>query len=91
MFKRLSLVIWGRVQGVFFRQNLLDLAERLKLTGWVKNEKNGTLKVVTEGEEIELKKFLAFCQIGPDLAKVEKVEIEWSETQNQFTNFQIIS
>lgn len=89
MQKRLVLKIYGKVQGVFFRDSARMKARGLDLTGFARNEPDGTVSIVAEGEEKNLKEFIIWCEEGPDHAKVEKVEREWLEPTNQFNNFSI--
>lgn len=87
MQKQISLKIHGEVQGVFFRDSSRIEAETLDLSGWVKNDPDGTVMVVAEGEDQKLKKFIEWCKYGPDHAEVEKVSIQWAEATGQFNNF----
>lgn len=48
---RVYLFIEGKVQGVFFRQTLRNLARSLSLTGWVRNMPDGRIEAVAEGEK----------------------------------------
>lgn len=89
MRKCLSITIYGRVQGVFFRDSVQRQAQKLNLTGWVKNESDGTVVIVAEGEEEKLKELIKWCYNGPRQAKVEKVEIAWAETNEEFKKFEI--
>jgi acylphosphatase len=52
----------GRVQGVFFRATTEDVARRFTVTGWVRNEPDGRVRCVVEGEREELDRFLAAVQ-----------------------------
>jgi len=88
--KLLTLKISGKVQGVFFRESTLEIAQKLGLVGYVKNEADGTVAVYAEGEETELKKLLEWCKIGPRLARVERVEEKWEEIEERkFGGFEI--
>jgi acylphosphatase len=89
MKKRLEAKVWGKVQGVFFRQNTAGLTQGLILTGWVKNEDDGSVGVLAEGEEVDLKKLLSFLKKGPDHAQVDKVDVNWSEAKGEFKKFEI--
>mgnify|MGYP002725713853 CR=1 FL=1 len=89
MKKQLHLIISGRVQGVFFRDNTKKKAQSLGLTGYVKNNSDGTVEIVAEGNESKLKQLLEFCKQGPEAADVNNTKIEWQECQNQFKTFTI--
>jgi len=90
MKKQLHLVIHGKVQGVFFCASVKENADKLNLTGWVRNNSDGTLEAIFEGEEIKLQKILDFCKEEPGNSVVKKVEEEWLEFENKFEEFRII-
>ena len=87
--KRIHLVIRGRVQGVYFRASAQREAKRLGLTGWVRNRNDGAVEAVAEGEEDQVKDFLAWAQKGPSTARVDKVETRWRSYTGDFASFQI--
>ncbi len=82
MKKHLNIKVFGRVQGVFFRVSAKEEAEKLGITGFAKNEKDGSVLIEAEGEEKELDQFLAWCKMGPNLAKVDKIEIKSGPLKN---------
>ncbi|RLB55262.1 MAG: acylphosphatase [Deltaproteobacteria bacterium] len=86
---RLHAVIHGRVQGVFFRASARDQAERLGVTGWVRNCPQGTVELVAEGERGQLEQLLQWCHRGPDYARVERVQAEWLPPTGEFASFMI--
>ncbi|PLX26159.1 acylphosphatase [Candidatus Parcubacteria bacterium] len=89
--KRLTLKIYGDVQNVFFRQNVLEVAKRLQLTGWVRNDKDGCVSVVAEGEEDKLIELLGYCSEGPKMSVVEDVVEKWEHIKsNKFEEFKIM-
>jgi acylphosphatase len=57
--KRIEVIFIGRVQGVGFRAATLDTALQHELVGWVRNEADGTVMLVAEGEKDEIERFLA--------------------------------
>ena len=77
------------MQGVFFRDSSRIEARKLNLYGWVKNTTDGTVEILAEGEDKDLKKFVEWCKYGPDHAEVEKVDVKWLDSANQFTDFLI--
>lgn len=86
---RVIIKIYGRVQGVFFRDSARRRAKKLNLTGWVKNESGGTVEITVEGAEENLKKLIEWCYNGPILAKVKRVEVEREEATGEFSKFEI--
>ena len=100
MKKRVGLKIYGRVQGVFFRDSTRRKAKELNLTGWVENEPDGTVQIVAEGEEKDLKELIEWCrhggpaspnasQGGSEFARVDKMDVEWLEPSGQFNDFMV--
>jgi len=89
MNKKINLKIYGRVQMVMYRDSARRKAKKLNLTGWVMNNLDGTVKLIAEGEEENLKQFIDWCYNGPILAKVKKIDIDWQEATGQFKKFNI--
>jgi acylphosphatase len=87
--KRVHLFVSGRVQGVFFRAHTRDLAQRLGLSGFVRNLPDGRVEVVAEGPEEKLQELIEFCHRGPPLAHVTNVEIRWEEPTGEFRGFSV--
>jgi acylphosphatase len=86
--KSIQLIIKGRVQGVFFRKNTNELANKLNIKGFVKNLDNGDLEVVAIGEENNINKLIDFCKKGPKAAEVKEIIIKEIKPNN-FNNFEI--
>ncbi len=89
MKKRYIIKVCGDVQGVFFRQNTQRVAQSLNLTGWIKNEPNGSVLIVAEGNEEALDKFVGWCHHGPPSATVEEVEVTEEDYKDEFEDFRI--
>jgi len=85
----LQAIVHGRVQGVFFRAYVEDLAERLNLTGYVCNRHGGVVEVIAEGEKPELDKLVEYIKIGPPAAKVMDVIATWGEYSGGFSSFRV--
>ena len=88
--KRLVVKVTGRVQGVLFRHSARTHAEKLGLTGFVRNEADGSVVIVAEGEEPRLQEFLLWCRKGPPLARVDEIQIEWQEARGEFNRFETL-
>ncbi len=80
----------GRVQGVGFRQSTVYAAQRLGLTGWVANLRNGNVRVVAEGGEAILQRFLRWLHEGPPMAHVSFIDVEWSDATGEFDSFDVL-
>ena len=87
--KRAVVKAHGRIQGVFFRRAARIQAEKLNLKGWTRNEDDGSVTIIAEGEEEALQKFLKWCRKGPPLARVDEIKIEWLEAAGEFKRFEI--
>jgi len=87
---RIHVYISGYVQGVFFRSNTKDMAERFNLTGWVKNLPDGRVEVMAEGEKDKIEEFIRFLKRGPSFSRVEDVEIKIEKFSDEFDGFSII-
>ena len=90
MTTRLEAHVHGLVQGVFFRHSTRLTAQRLGITGSVSNEPNGTVLVVAEGPRESLDTLLEWLRRGPDLARVDHVDVEWGHSLGGQTDFTIL-
>jgi acylphosphatase len=77
------VVVRGRVQGVFFRAETRDRARSLGLSGWVRNNADGTVEAVFEGERDRVDSMVEWCRRGPAHADVDDVEVTWGEPQGE--------
>lgn len=87
--KELHLIVHGRVQGVCYRSSACEVAQKLGLTGWVRNRFDGTVEALAQGDKASLRKFLNWCYNGPDLAHVEKIETTWSDATGKYDLFEV--
>ena len=71
--KRVHFLVEGRVQGVFFRAYTKDTADRLGLSGWVRNLVDGRVEGCLYGEDGQIQKMLQWLQSGPPHAMVNKL------------------
>lgn len=87
--ERLHAVITGEVQGVGFRFFLIRHAQVLGLTGWVRNLDDGAVELVAEGPRLELEQLLRLAREGPRLARVARVDADWSVAAGGLEAFDI--
>ena len=87
---RIFLIIEGRVQGVWFRDSTRRQALELGVSGWVKNQSDGTVAVLAEGLEEQIKRLVEWCQHGPQAARVTQVNEIRQEWQGEFGTFDIV-
>ncbi len=87
---RLTAVVKGRVQGVFFRYFVQELAKEMGLTGYAYNRADGrSVEVIVEGSKIDLEALLCKLHVGPPDAIVEAVEVSWSVAEAAFHGFRV--
>ncbi len=89
MSERIELQIHGLVQGVYYRASAAAVARELELTGWVRNEEDGTVRLVAEGPRQSLERLVTWCRGGPPEATVDRVLETWSGGKGEFADFQI--
>lgn len=70
------LSVYGRVQGVGFRHFVSRLARRLGIKGWVRNERNGSVRIAAAGPSGAIDEFVSLVRQGPPSARVESLQIE---------------
>jgi acylphosphatase len=86
---RLLMIVSGRVQGVFFRAAAAEQARALGLVGYARNRDDGTVEIVAEGDRHALEILAAWAHRGPTSARVEDVQIGWSEPSDEFDKFSV--
>ncbi|NNE44511.1 MAG: acylphosphatase [Gemmatimonadetes bacterium] len=86
--KRISLIVRGRVQGVWFRESTRIKAEELGITGWTRNEPDGSVRIEAEGPEDSLAALAAWAQEGPPHARVDSVDARNGEPEG-FSDFEV--
>lgn len=71
--KRISIVVSGKVQGVFYRASTEKKAKETGVTGFVQNEANGNVYIEAQGTKEQLEELLKWCKRGPARARVDEV------------------
>ena len=88
--QRLRARVYGRVQGVGFRQFAYRTAVDMGLVGYVRNEaSDGSVEVLAEGPVDVLQMFLNRLNSGPLMSRVEFVDTRWEPKSEAFAEFQI--
>jgi acylphosphatase len=67
------LIVRGHVQGVGYRHGMVMAAHALRITGWVRNRRDGTVEALVQGESEAVEQLLAWCRSGPPSARVTAV------------------
>ncbi|WP_291459587.1 acylphosphatase [Desulfobacula sp.] len=86
---QIKVIVSGRVQGVFYRAETKNTADRLDVKGYVKNLPNGSVEAVFEGDGPAVTQMMEWCHKGPPAAKVEHVLAEKAEVSSNFESFEI--
>lgn len=82
-------MILGNVQGVGFRYFIQRRARQLGLRGWVRNNDDGTVELVAEGEKPDLEQLQMAAEEGPRMARVHRVESHWSSAIGGLDDFEL--
>ena len=80
--KAVSLIVHGRVQGVFYRDWTARTARALGLSGWVGNRTDGTVSAFVQGSESAVAQMLEQMREGPPTARVERIDVIDAETED---------
>lgn len=71
----LQIICIGRVQGVFFRKYAEQEARRLGLSGWVRNQSDGSVEINASGESHQLQSLISWCKTGSPMSEVTEVKV----------------
>lgn len=85
---RRHVIAHGRVQGVFFRDSTARRADELGVAGWVRNQADGTVEAVFEGDDEAVEGMVRFCRQGPGHAHVSELEVI-NESPEGLSGFQV--
>ncbi len=88
---RADVIIRGDVQGVGYRYFVRKVAWKNKITGYVENIEDGTVKIICEGNENDIKNFLKLIHIKKPPIVVEGIDFEFSRASGEFKGFRIIT
>ena len=87
--QRIHARVEGRVQGVGFRWYTLKHGRALGLSGWVRNNPDGSVELLAEGPEQRLRELLVALHRGPPASRVECIYDRWSEAQGGLGGFEV--
>ncbi len=88
--KRVHIFVKGKVQGVFFRQRMKDIAEKKNVTGWVRNLQDKRVEAVLEGKDTDVNSVMEWSHMGPPNAIVDNVDIINENYKDEFSKFEIL-
>ena len=84
----INIVVTGKVQGVFFRASAMEQALDLGITGFVRNQNDGSVYLEAEGDPDKLDELVAWCKKGSQFSRVDQVEVNHSAVE-EFSEFTI--
>ncbi len=87
--KLVHVRVCGRVQGVFFRASTQDEAQKLCLSGWVRNMPDGSVETEIQGDELEVDRMVSWLHRGPQHSVVSEVVVTQKEPTEQYSGFKI--
>jgi len=89
MKSRAHLFISGRVQGVFYREHVRRWAAPLGVKGWIRNNDDGSVEAVIEGEKHILESLIGKMRCGPPMSRVDELTVTWGNHRGEFEDFRI--
>jgi acylphosphatase len=87
--KRVHLLIRGRVQGVYFRQSMMETAEKNNVLGWVQNLPDNRVEAILEGNDSNVDAVIEWANFGPAGAVVDELKITEENYIGEFSDFEI--
>ena len=86
---RAHVIISGRVQGVFFRDETRRAAQGIGVAGWVRNLPDGTVEAIFEGSAEAVEAVIEWCHKGSRLSHVSEVKVNWEKYAGDMDRFSI--
>lgn len=87
--KTVFIKVYGKVQGVFFRQHAIAKARELNITGYTLNAYDGTVEIMAQGTPENIETLITWSHRGPERARVDKVDVQVVEEKISFRSFEL--
>jgi acylphosphatase len=87
--KRIHLLVEGRVQGVYFRQGMMETAEKNNVLGWVRNLPDNKVEAILEGNDSNVDAVVEWARFGPAGAVVQELQVTEEKYVGEFSAFEI--
>ena len=84
------LLVNGKVQGVYFRLNMQQIAMKNSVFGWVRNLADGRVEALLEGNKNDVDKTIEWSKKGPKNARVDDLKIDYLQYEGKFASFVIL-
>lgn len=81
------LIVRGKVQGVYFRFNMRQVAMKNSVVGWVRNLPDGNVEASLEGNKEDVNQVVQWSKIGPENARVDEVKMDYGEYTGKYKDF----
>jgi acylphosphatase len=81
------LLIKGKVQGVYFRFNMKEVAKKNRVVGWVRNLPDGNVEAFIEGKKEDVKLVVGWSRVGPTNARVDDVKMDYGQYMGNYNDF----
>lgn len=88
--QRITIICYGRVQGVFYRDSTREKALELGLSGTVQNLPDGTVRIVAQGPESGIEALVQWARQGPPASSVSHLDLTYDGPTGKFDEFKII-
>lgn len=88
MVRHYKIKVFGKVQGVYYRQSTMEKSLELGVKGFVRNEPDGSVYIEAEGSEEQINKLIDWCNTGPPLASVLEIQVSEGELK-KYSCFEI--
>ena len=83
------LIVRGKVQGVYFRYNMRQVAMENSVVGWVRNLPDGNVEALLEGNKGDVNQVVQWSRIGPENARVYEVKMDYGQYTGKYKDFMI--
>ncbi|MDM8529764.1 acylphosphatase [Anaerolineales bacterium HSG25] len=89
MTKRMRMLIEGQLQGLNFRLNAQEEAQRLSLVGFIRTLSDGRIEIDAQGEEPQLDTLLEWCQTEPQGKRISSIFYRFEDSMLSYTEFAV--
>ena len=86
----IECIVYGRVQGVGYRDYVTIAAKECSVSGWVQNQTDGTVRVCAQGTPDNVKEFIEYLHEGSVVAVVEDVSVDWRSAEQVYEDFSVL-
>ena len=87
--KRAHIEVYGKVQGVCYRYYTVEKATALQVTGFIRNRLDGSVEIIAEGDEAQIRDLIHWANQGSPASNVSEVKVNWEEYEGTFKNFTV--